>query len=108
VLDRLGSSRTLGDAFAAARRDADFATVDGLRVPLLLGLLERRGPASALLAITATSREADAVRAAVASYAPGATVLDFPAWETLPHERLSPSAGIVGTRLRTLRELRRW
>jgi len=26
-------------------------------------------------------------------------VLDFPSWETLPHERLSPSAETVGRRL---------
>ena len=34
--------------------------------------------------------------------APHATVLDLPAWETLPHERLSPSAETVGRRIRTL------
>ncbi len=39
---------------------------------------------------------------------PDAEVLEFPAWETLPHERLSPSAETVGKRLRTLRRLRAW
>ncbi|MFK4791868.1 transcription-repair coupling factor, partial [Microbacterium sp. ZW T5_56] len=39
---------------------------------------------------------------------PGAEVMSFPAWETLPHERLSPSAETVGRRMAVLRRLRRW
>ena len=37
---------------------------------------------------------------------PGAEVLHFPAWETLPHERLSPSPEIVGTPARGARPRR--
>jgi len=100
------------DALAGAASDGDFSAVEGLRVPLLAGLLERRtrgaGRGQALLAIVATSREADAVAASYRSWCPDALVLPFPAWETLPHERLSPSAETVGRRLRSLRELRRW
>lgn len=47
-------------------------------------------------------RRAESVGAALASLVPGAEVWDFPAWETLPHERLSPSAETVGRRLATL------
>ncbi len=104
----LSRARALETALAASDRDADFSLVEGLRVPLLATLLDRRGPAQALLAVTATSREADGVAAAFRGYAPEATVLAFPAWETLPHERLSPSAETVGARLRTLREIARW
>jgi transcription-repair coupling factor (superfamily II helicase) len=39
---------------------------------------------------------------------PDAEVVEFPAWETLPHERLSPSAEIVGKRLDALRRLSLW
>jgi transcription-repair coupling factor (superfamily II helicase) len=108
----LARAHTFEAALAAARSDADFSAVEGLRVPLLAGLLERRAAGAergqALLAITATSREAEAVAASFASWAPHALVLPFPAWETLPHERLSPSAETVGRRLRSLRDLRRW
>ncbi|MGN6271523.1 MAG: transcription-repair coupling factor [Protaetiibacter sp.] len=108
----LARAHTFEAALAAARSDADFSAVEGLRVPLLAGLLGRRGESAgrgqALLAIAATSREAEAVAASFASWAPDALVLPFPAWETLPHERLSPSAETVGRRLASLRELRRW
>ena len=40
--------------------------------------------------------------------APDAEILEFPAWETLPHERLSPSAEIVGKRIAALRRLAAW
>ncbi len=61
-----------------------------------------------LLAITATSREAEGLGAALASLVPGAEVVEFPAWETLPHERLSPSAETVGKRIDALRRLKAW
>jgi len=111
----LSRARTLETALHEATRDADFSLIDGMRVPLLAALLERRAAASgpaggpqALLAITATSRESEGVRAAFRSYLPGATVLNLPAWETLPHERLSPSAETVGARLKALRALDIW
>src|SRR5690606_28362379 len=108
----LARAHTFEAALAAARSDADFSAAEGLRVPPLAGLLERRAAGAergqALLAITATSREAEAVAASFASWSPHALVLPLPAWETLPHERLSPSAETVGRRLRSLRELRRW
>jgi transcription-repair coupling factor (superfamily II helicase) len=105
LIPELARARALKSALENASADADFSLVEGLRVPLLATLLARRGAASTLLAITATSRESDAVQAAFRAYLPEAAVLSFPAWETLPHERLSPSAETVGTRLATLRTL---
>ena len=97
MITALQRARVFDSALEAAGRDADFSLVEGLRVPLLAALLRRRGPASALLAVTATSREAQAVRDAFRCYLPGdAVVLELPAWETLPHERLSPSAETIG------------
>jgi len=43
--------------------------------------------------------------AALGSLIDPATVADFPSWETLPHERLSPRSDTVGRRLATLRRL---
>jgi len=109
LIPRLAHAHALKPALDRATRDADFSLVDGLRVPLLAALLESRKPAQrVLLAVTATSRESDAVRAAFETYLPDATVLALPAWETLPHERLSPSAETVGARLTALRALADW
>ncbi|WP_168628114.1 transcription-repair coupling factor [Cryobacterium sp. BB307] len=105
---RLNRARTFEDALAYATRSADFSLVDGLRAPLLGGLLQRQQTPGALFAITATGRDSEALRDALGSVLPDAEVLEFPAWETLPHERLSPSAETVGKRLRTLRRLHAW
>ncbi|OII20109.1 transcription-repair coupling factor [Curtobacterium sp. MCBA15_013] len=108
IIPALSRASAFDRVLRAAPRDADFSVVDGLRVPLLGALLaERTGP-QCVFVITATGREAEAVRASVGSYLPDAEVLEFPAWETLPHERLSPSAQTVGTRIATLRKLAAW
>ncbi|MGN6503023.1 MAG: transcription-repair coupling factor [Pseudolysinimonas sp.] len=109
LIPELARARALEQALGRAGESADFSLVDGLRVPLLATLLQAREPRSrALLAITATSRESDAVQAAFRSYLPEAVVLALPAWETLPHERLSPSAETVGARLHAIRTLADW
>ncbi|MEJ3403723.1 transcription-repair coupling factor [Rathayibacter sp. YIM 133350] len=111
LVSALSRASTFQSALDSASRDADFSLPEGLNPPLLAGLLERRtgdrGPQAALI-ITATSREAEALETSLSAYLPDAVILDFPAWETLPHERLSPSAEIVGRRIETLMALRRW
>ncbi|QAB17320.1 transcription-repair coupling factor [Leucobacter muris] len=102
-------ARALDAADGSVATDADFSVAEGLRAPLIAGLLRRRreaGDHGALLVIAATSREADALRSALASLVPEAVTAEFPAWETLPHERLSPSAETVGRRAAALRLLR--
>ncbi|MCU1508494.1 MAG: transcription-repair coupling factor [Glaciihabitans sp.] len=104
----LSRARTFENALSSARRSADFSLVDGLRAPLLAGLLGRRAGPQALLVITATGRESESVRGALSSVLTDADIIEFPAWETLPHERLSPSAETVGNRIDALRRLRDW
>ncbi|MFI7466219.1 transcription-repair coupling factor [Nonomuraea sp. NPDC049646] len=58
-----------------------------------------------VLAITATGREAEDLAAALTSLLEPSSVAVFPAWETLPHERLSPRSDTVGQRLAVLRRL---
>ncbi|MEU1724118.1 transcription-repair coupling factor [Actinomadura sp. ATCC 39365] len=58
-----------------------------------------------VLAVTATGREAEDLAAALTSLVEPSSVAVFPAWETLPHERLSPRSDTVGQRLAVLRRL---
>ncbi|MBF6330696.1 transcription-repair coupling factor [Nocardia transvalensis] len=57
-----------------------------------------------LVVVTATGREADDLTVELTEIL-GDRVALFPSWETLPHERLSPSADTVGKRLQVLRRL---
>jgi transcription-repair coupling factor (superfamily II helicase) len=59
-----------------------------------------------VLAVAATGREADELTAALSGLLGASAVADFPSWETLPHERLSPRADTVGRRLEILHKLR--
>ena len=63
------------------------------------------GAGRPVLAVTATGREAEELTAALASLIGEDAVADFPSWETLPHERLSPRADTVGRRLDVLHRL---
>ena len=52
--------------------------------------------------ITSTARQAEEIADALREIVADIQVIDFPAWETLPHERLSPSPETVGKRLQSL------
>jgi len=58
-----------------------------------------------LVVVTATGREADDLAAGLRGFLPADDVAVLPAWETLPHERLSPRADTVARRLAVLRRL---
>ena len=105
---RLLHARTFENALEHARNSTDFSLVDGLRAPLLAALLDARTGPQALFAIVAPGRDSESLRDALAAVIPDAEILEFPAWETLPHERLSPSAETVGRRIRALRRLQEW
>src|SRR3954452_22029840 len=59
-----------------------------------------------VLAVTSTTRESEDLVDALSSLLPADSVVNYPAWETLPHERLSPRADTIGRRLAVLRRLR--
>ena len=65
----------------------------------------RGGGDRPVLVVTSTYREAEDVTAALQSLMGEDTVAYYPAWETLPHERLSPRSDTVGRRLAVLRRL---
>ncbi|WP_283116753.1 transcription-repair coupling factor [Corynebacterium stationis] len=69
--------------------------------PWAIGTLAHHAP---VLVVTATGREAEDLTAELAAML-GQKVGYFPAWETLPHERLSPGADIIGKRAQILHQL---
>ncbi|MBC2642995.1 MULTISPECIES: transcription-repair coupling factor [unclassified Rhodococcus (in: high G+C Gram-positive bacteria)] len=87
---------------ALGRRHLDVVAPGPARPFVAAALAER----THLLLVTATGREADDLTAELQEMI-GDAVAQFPSWETLPHERLSPSADTVGRRVEVLRRLAR-
>ncbi|GLK18117.1 transcription-repair coupling factor [Herbiconiux flava] len=111
LVQALSRASTVEKALGNAGRDSDFSLTEGLRAPFLAAMMGRRierGLPAAMLVVTATGRESEKLRESLASFMPDADIIEFPAWETLPHERLSPSAEIVGKRIDALRRLSTW
>ncbi|SDC49810.1 transcription-repair coupling factor (superfamily II helicase) [Geodermatophilus telluris] len=75
--------------------------------PLVAAALAAEAPGAGVpvLLVTAGERDADVAADLLRCFLPGRRVETFPAWETLPHERLSPRADTVGRRLAVLRDL---
>ncbi len=71
--------------------------------PLVIAQLARSGRTQ--LVLTPTGRAADELARSLAAFIPRESIAVFPSWETLPHERLSPSSDTVGTRMAVLRRL---
>jgi transcription-repair coupling factor (superfamily II helicase) len=101
-------ARAVARARQAGASSVDVTAPSALR-PFLAAALassaQDGGAGATLLVVTATSREADDVAAAVRCLIDADSVAVYPAWETLPHERLSPRADTVGRRLAVLRRL---
>ncbi len=111
VLRALEPAHFYEQAVAQARTDAQLGVLAGLDAPVLIGMLEQRraaGKPAAILVIAPTSRRAEQLELALASYSADAEVVSFPAWETLPHERLSPSPDTVGQRFDAIQAIAKW
>jgi transcription-repair coupling factor (superfamily II helicase) len=89
--DVLGLSHVIGD------HDRIVAT-PALNSFLIASLHEK----SPLLVVTHSSRRAEELFNEVTEVVPTKNVFLFPAWETLPHEKLSPKSDTVAQRIRTL------
>ncbi|MFL6238695.1 MAG: transcription-repair coupling factor [Actinomycetes bacterium] len=109
LLDAVVADPALDFARGAVGAPAvDIAAPPSMR-PLAVATLAAEAPRGAgrfVLAVTATSREATDLAEQLRSFLPATAVAEFPSWETLPHERLSPRADTVGRRLAVLRRLR--
>ncbi|GAB7007089.1 transcription-repair coupling factor [Nocardioides sp. AN3] len=106
LADAVLAEPTLMEVVADARGGAvatlDVTGPEALRPFLVTGLARAGRP---VLAVTATSREAEDLVAALGSLLDPEGVAYYPSWETLPHERLSPRSDTVGRRLAVLRRL---
>ncbi|WP_203568455.1 transcription-repair coupling factor [Aestuariimicrobium ganziense] len=94
ALDRAGD----GDASAL-----DVTIASPARPGLIAALA--RSSERMLLVATSTYREAEQLVATLGSWLDEDEVSYYPAWETLPHERLSPRSDTVGRRLQVLRRI---
>jgi transcription-repair coupling factor (superfamily II helicase) len=92
----------------SAGSNAEVTAVPAVRPFLVSALAEALGSARAgvVLAVTASATEAEDLVVGVADLLGADAATVFPGWETLPHERLSPSADTVGQRVSVLRRLR--
>jgi transcription-repair coupling factor (superfamily II helicase) len=79
----------------------DVQAPEPLRPFLTAALAEQ----ATVVAVTATAREGEDLTAQLGELLGADAVAYYPAWETLPHERLSPRSDTVGRRLAVLRRL---
>jgi transcription-repair coupling factor (superfamily II helicase) len=107
LLDAVVRDPALAEAVKAAtdghRTHVDLVGPPAAR-PFAVAALAREA-GRPVLAVTATGREAEDLAAALRSLLDPDTVVEYPSWETLPHERLSPRSDTVGRRLAVLRRL---
>src|SRR4051812_5336599 len=64
-------------------------------------------PATSLLVVCRDGPRMAALSRSLAFFAPDLAVAEFPAWDSLPYDRVSPHAGIVAQRMTALSRLAR-
>ncbi|MGR3553775.1 transcription-repair coupling factor [Paracoccus sp. (in: a-proteobacteria)] len=75
---------------------------EGYDAALIAREAAQSGTGAAVIHIARDDRRMQAMRAALAFLAPALPVLDFPAWDTTPYDRISPSADLQAARMATL------
>jgi transcription-repair coupling factor (superfamily II helicase) len=103
VVEDAALAEAVEAAASGARPYVDLVGPPAARPLAIAALAARTG--RTVLAVTATGREAEDLAAALRTLLPPDGVVEFPSWETLPHERLSPRSDTVGRRLAVLRRL---
>src|SRR4051794_17714011 len=90
---------------ALGRSSTVLVVPEAARAVSIAGLVElsRRRP---MVVAVPTVADAERLSGDLAEFLPADSVEMFPAWETLPFERVSPSIETMGRRLRTLWRLR--
>ena len=98
-----GRAAPAGERARERAGEVQVVVADVARALLLAGLARWSG--RLLVAVTATASDAEALTEDVAAFLGRDRVDCFPAWETLPHERLSPRSETVAGRLSLLHRL---
>src|SRR5687767_8007680 len=102
VLQERTLASALDDAAGARVPALDLTGPAALRPFVVKGLVDK---GRTVLAVAATAREAEDLVESLGCVMDPHAVAYYPAWETLPHERLSPRSDTVGRRLAVLRRL---
>ena len=92
------------EALELALDDRELTVVPAMQSYALALLAERAHP---LLVVAPRTSDANRIADGLAAYLGEERVAVFPAWETLPHERLSPQPATVGRRLAVIDRLAR-
>lgn len=101
ILHTAMTSRQLRGLIANQDEQALTVSLPDQLKPWAIAALSQTKP---ILVVTATGREAQDLQAELAGMV-GDDVALFPAWETLPHERLSPGVDTVGARMSIMHRL---
>src|SRR5438128_4904140 len=68
---------------------------------------QKGAPATSLVVLCRDGARMSALARALGFFAPDIAVLEFPAWDCLPYDRVSPHAGFVAQRMAVLSQLAR-
>ena len=84
---------------------AELITLSGAPEGYDAALLAREAERGPVIHIARDDRRAEAMREGLRFFAPHLTVLEFPAWDTTPYDRVSPAGDVMATRMSTLAAL---
>ncbi len=98
------ASKPLASALAKSGEVTLAAVPDGMTGKVIADLA-RSAAAKLVTFVARDGRRLDEVERAIRFFAPGIEVLEFPAWDCLPYDRVSPHAPIVAQRMATLSRL---
>ena len=102
LLDRLKEERALEGLLG--RRRATLAVAEPARAIVLASLIEQAERAPFVIAVP-TNAEAEQLSNDLKNFLDPSEVVLFPAWETLPFERISPAIETMGKRIEILHQL---
>ena len=106
LTSRLRDLSGIADLLPTSSARSTAVAPPSLHIPLIASVVGSSPAPGVVLVVTPSSRESDQVRDALRTLVdPSVQVWDFPSWETLPHERLSPHPETVARRLSVLRAL---
>lgn len=105
VADRVGNRIVVDKLSLKAGNAVVTGVPDGAEAYVLARLLQEAGAGVSCVFVARDASHARSVQDALAYFAPDCDVLDLPAWDCLPYDRVSPTSALVARRLTTLSRL---